>query len=284
MMRTLIIHGPMEGPVLVAVRQMSLILGPCKICPASDFKPGMNEGYGFFVLAGQPASFQAGGPLSEFISSNRTWLARSHAALVGIGTEIPVTDGVLREAGAALGGIDLLIEPLGMGANGADLGELVNCALRIRAARLKYMKAMPRDEIRKRIETVLSSELYLILCTASGASVRGTTIGYTYKDGFVYAFCEGSEKYANLLRNPEISLALYTMPEKVGLQISGSATIAYPGTDEYRDMCQLLKRDHKRYMGLPFQLVGIIIKLHKAEYYLARLKDEGYYTKQVYYF
>lgn len=283
MTRTIVFYETATDTSRTAVRQMSLILGPCKCYPLSDFKKEVAEKYEYLVLGGdgvEPCLTR----LNSFISVNKGWLSTKLTAFFMVGDNATSTWATLETLNRGLNGTASHLEVIPGGSNGVEPALLVESAMRLRAVKSRNLKAMPHDELKKRIEDILKSELYLILCTGAGTRVRGTTIGYTYQDGKVYAFCEGSEKYANLLLSPSVSLALYTMPEKAGLQISGTAVICYPGTPEYVEMCRLLKRDHQRYLNLPFQLNGIIITLHKAEYYLAKLKDQGYDTKQVYYF
>ena len=84
--------------------------------------------------------------------------------------------------------------------------------------------------------------------------------------------------------DPRVALAFYRIPQKDGFQASGSATVVYPGTEAYRELCARLGRDHERLSSLPFALNGLVIRLHKAEYYSAAMREEGYDSKQVYYF
>jgi len=283
MTRTLILHETVSDTTRTAVRQMSLVLGPCKCYSLSDFKKELVEKYEYLIIGGdgvEPSLTK----LNSFISANKDWLSTKLTAFFIIGGDATSAWAALETLNHGLNGIASHLEVIPGGANGVEPALLVESAMRLRAVKSRNLKVMTHDELKKRIEDILKSELYLILGTGAGTRVRGTTIGYTYQDGKVYAFCEGSEKFANLLLNPNVSLALYTMPEKAGLQISGTAVICYPGAPEYAEMCRLLRRDHQRYLNLPFQLNGIIITLHKAEYYLAKLKDQGYDTKQVYYF
>jgi hypothetical protein len=282
MTRTIIVHDIDSAPALSAIQKMALILGPAKACRTADFKADFKEAYSSYVFMAEAAG-RGLANIRNLVGTNAEWLKAKPVAFVGFAPESAPLDRELRGIAALLGS-DPLVVTVPSGANGPATRQVVDTGMRIRAYRSLTYRTLPREELRKRIEAILNSELYLILCTADGGCVRGTTIGYHYRDGFVYAFCEGSEKYANILLNPNVSLALYTMPEKAGLQISGTASICYPGTPEYEDMCRLLKRDVKRYLNLPFQLNGLVIKLHKAEYYLAKLKDEGFHTKQVFNF
>jgi hypothetical protein len=280
MTRTLIVF---DNPELLetVVKPMSLILGPSKYCRMSEFKDEYKAAYQYFVIGGAADASGKTGVVDSFISANRQWLGEKQVALFARAENpVPAAAGLV-EASQSLG-LSVPVEVIPGTAGHVDIAQVVEAAMRLRSVRPQ--KRMDPAEVKKRIEAILSKELYLILGTASGARVRATTIGYTYKDGYVYFFAEGSEKYANLLLNPHVSLALYTFPEKEGVQLSGTASILYPGSKEYEEMCRLLGRDHQRYLGLAFLLNGIAIKLHKGEYYRGTLGKEGYETKQACYF
>jgi hypothetical protein len=280
--RTLIIFETSRDLNMAAIRKMALILGPCKTCGPLTFSAPMSEAYDAFVVGGDLDEKGLSGGLSDFLKANREWLRKKPAMLFGL-TADPARDRAgLEKAGGEIKAAGCWL--VASGENGPALPELVEAAMQMRAAKNLHVRTMPREELKKRVEAILQSEPYLVLCTGAGTQVRGTTIGYRYLDGVVYAFCEGSEKYANLLLNPNVCLAVWTMPEKEGLQVSGTAEIVYPGTEAYRQYCLKLGRDYNRYNNLPFQLNLVVIRLHKAEYYLAALKDEGYEGKLAYSF
>jgi hypothetical protein len=280
--RTLIIFETSRDANLAAIRKMALILGPAKSCGPLTFKTEMAEAYDVFVLGGDLNEKGLPLGLAGFLTANRAWLRKKPVQLFGL-TPDPARDRhVLEKEAGEIGGVRCCL--VASGESGPALPDLVEAALEMRAAKNLYAKTMPREELKKRVEAILASEPYLVLCTGAGARVRGTTIGYRYLDGTVYAFCEGSEKYANLLLNPNVSLAVWTLPEKEGLQVSGVAEIVYPGTEAYRQYCLKLGRDPVRYNNLAFQLNLVVIRLQKAEYYLAALKDEGYEGKLTYNF
>jgi hypothetical protein len=260
---------------------MSFIIGSARCLPIEEYSPAGNES-GHFIIGGV---LEAGGDskIAAFIAANKEWLSPKEVALFGIGGDEDAVRARLSELAAPLGNV-LAAEVIPAGKNGADVAQLVAAALRIRAKFRERRKKMPAAGVRQLIEDILKSEAYLVLATGGGANLRATTIGYTYRDGHVYAFCEGAEKFANILLDNRVALAFYRMPEKDGLQASGTATIVYPGTEAYRRMCNLLGRDHDRLVSLPFNLNGLDIKLHKAEYYRASLRDEGYESKQAHYF
>lgn len=277
----LVLHLPDASSQTVA-RQMSLIIGSARCLRLQECTPTCREKYDYFVIGGALED-EGTAKLAGFIRANQDWLSQKEVVLFGIGSDEETIRVQLSELAVPLGGV-LALEAIYAGRNGADVAQLVAAALRIRAKFREHRKKMPADEVRKLVEGILKSESYLILATGAGGSLRATTIGYTYRDGHVYAFCEGAEKFANILLNDRVALAFYRMPEKDGLQATGTATVVYPGTGEYRQMCVLLGRDHDRLISLPFHLNGLDIKLHKVEYYRASLREEGYESKQVYYF
>jgi len=266
-----------------AARQMSLIIGSAQCLPFKEYKPEYQNNYNYFVIGGR-LDAKGAREITKFINANCEWLKWKEVVLFGLGRDINTTKTRLTELERSLANSLLAIEHVSCGENGVDTAELVSVALRIRANFHERRKKMSATEVKKLVEDLFQSEAYLILATGAGPNIRATTIGYSYRDGHVYAFCEGAEKFANILLNDRVALAFYRMPEKDGLQASGTATIVYPGTRAYRDMCALLGQDHDRLMSLPFHLNGLDIKLHKVEYYRANLREQGYESKQVYYF
>lgn len=272
-----------DGDNELAVKKIALVLGSARCCRLEEYLPAYRESYDYFVIGGALGEENTA-KLGDFIGANQGWLSQKRVALFSLDGEETASTARLSELSTPLAGSIVSTEHIPGGKNGVDIIQLVVAARRIRAKFGEYRKKMPPSEVRRRVENILKSEAYLILGTGSGASLRGTTIGYTYRDGHVYAFCEGAEKFANILLNEHVALAFYRMPEKDGLQATGTASVVCPGTGEYRQMCARLGRDYERLMSLPFHLNGLDIKLHRAEYYQAKLRQEGYESKQVCYF
>jgi hypothetical protein len=274
---------PTDNVSEAAARQISLIIGSARCLPFSEYKPEYQDAYEYIVIGGSLGTTGTN-EIARFINTNCQWLAWKEVALFSLGGDFKTAGEQLSEIARPLVTNVLAIEHIPGGENGFDTADLVPVALHIRAKFRERRKKMPPEEVKKMIEDLLKSEPYLVLATGCGANIRATTIGYSYQSGHVYAFCEGAEKFANLLLNNRVALAFYRMPEKDGLQASGTATIVYPGTVAYREMCALLGKDHGRLVSLPFNLNGLDIKLHKVEYYRADLRGQGYESKQVHYF
>lgn len=278
----LILYLPENNGEIVA-RQISLIIGSARCQSFQQYDSSLQGKYGASIIGGV-LSGEGYTKIAAFIQANRDWLQPNEVALFGLGDDKATTLTRLSQLASLLGDGVLAVEAIYANENGADMTQLVNAALRIRVKIRERRKKLPAAEVRRLVEAILASEPFLILATGNGKNLRATTIGYTYRNGHVYAFCEGAEKFANILLNNRVALAFYRLPEKDGLQATGTAEIVYPGTGEYRAMCDLLGRDYDRLMSLPFGLNGLDIRLDKTEYYNAELRGGGYESKQEYYF
>jgi len=277
----LILYLPEDSGEAVA-RRMALIIGSARCLPLQEFTSSLKDKYDYCVIGGSLAG-ERYAKIADFIQANKDWLAQKEVALFGLGDDEAVTRDRLSKLESLLAG-RVATEAIPARGNEVDIKILTDAALRIRSRFRESRKKMPAAEVRRLVEDIFKGEAFLILATGSGISLRATTIGYTYRDGHVYAFCEGAEKFANILLNNRVAMAFYRMPEKDGLQATGTAAIVYPGTPDYRQMCTLLGRDYDRLMSLPFGLNGLDILLDKVEYYNADLRHEGYESKQTYHF
>ena len=268
-----------------SVRQFASIIGSARCCRLEDFTPDYFESHDYFIIGGTLEKGHVTADLSGFLARNLDRLKGKQVAFFALGGTAAETAPVLASLAAGLPTDGVFAsEHVPGGEHGIDTPSLVAAALRIRARFREMRPLMQPEEVRRRVEDILNAEAYIILCTGAGTQLRATTLGYKYRNGCVYAFCEGAEKFANILLNPRVALALYRMPDYDGLQATGSASVLYPGTDAYREMCELLGKDHQRLTSLPFALNGLVVKLHKAEYYSAKMRQDGYDSKQTCYF
>lgn len=274
-----------EGDAETSIRQFASIIGSARCCRLADFTPDYLETHDYFIIGGSFEKGHVTADLSGFIAANLDWLKQRKVAFFALGGTAVDMAPVLASLAAGLPADGVFAtEHIPGGEHGADEPALVAAAMRIRARFREMRPRLQPDEVRRRVEDILSAEAYLILCTGAGTELRATTIGYKYHDGCVYAMCEGAEKFANILLNPRVALALYRMPDYDGLQATGSASVLYPGTEAYRQMCELLGKDYGRLSALPFALNALVVKLHKAEYYSAKMRQDGYDSKQTCYF
>ena len=274
-----------DGAAETSVRQFASIIGSARCCRLADFTAEYFESHDFFIIGGTLEKGHVTADLAGFVSANLERLKEKRLAFFTFGGTAVETAPVLASLAAAIPADGVFAkEHIPGGEHGVDDPALAAAAMRIRARFRALRPPMQPEEIKRRVEDILGSEAYIILCTGAGTELRATTVGYKYLDGCVYAMCEGAEKFANILLNPRVALALYRMPDYDGLQATGSASVLYPGTEAYRQACELLGKDHARLTGLPFALNLLVVKLHKAEYYSAKMRAEGYDSKQTCYF
>ena len=312
MQLTFIIYESKYGSTEDAVKKMALMLAPSRYCRPAEFKSEFSKDCDFFVIGGPVYSENIDQRIFDFVSANNSWLSNKRVALFctcldtsdrAMGYLEPLMKilGNSVVSTQAIGGkiqlekldqADLnAMESFSQRSSGrpprdvdrSDLEKLVDYSLRIKSIKDMGYKPMPTEQLKTHLEEFLKSRNTCTLCTSFGTRVRGTTINYTYHEGHIYAICEGSEKFGNVLLNNNVSVALYG--EKfTGLQLSGTATILYHGSDELKEMIETTGRDYSQLMALPFFLNGLSIKLHKAEFFCPEFGKLGYGSKQTYLF
>jgi menaquinone-dependent protoporphyrinogen IX oxidase len=312
--RALLIYDSKYGSTEAVIKQMALILGPSRYCQPKEFK----EEYRSFelVVIGAPV-YRDSLPdtIVDFVATNHIWLRskrvaffctslgresgmRQLDALAGmiagnvcasrvIGGRLDVqrlderdaTDMTefCRKTGVLLRDVDL-----------RDTGEIINFALELKALKDDDDHRMPADRLAPLVEEFLASHNTCTLCTGSGYRVRGTPIEYSYQDGHLYLLSEGGEKFANLLLNPAVSVAIYDsyqgMNRLAGLQLSGQATIVDASSAEYQQVVDMKGISPIRITSLPILLNVIKIRLTTAEFIHSELRQRGYDMKQFYRF
>lgn len=123
------------------------------------------------------------------------------------------------------------------------------------------------------------------LSTGSGKRIRGTPIEYRYNNGFLYILSEGGEKFANILLNPNVSVAVFNeykgMNQLKGMQIKGTAEIIETGSEEYRNFLSMRNLKYENVMKLPSALHLIKIGIYRIEFLWSGFRDMGLDVKQI---
>lgn len=256
--------------------------------------------------------------IMAFAEANRAWLCARHVALVCVGLATspgavrsylqPLTD-LLGDCVTWTGGLGGRVTLAWLddedradiehardmrGHRGlADLNAyspeaVAEAALAIKAVRDSFAKAMPADELRRHIDGFLARHSTCTLCTGAGGHVRATPIEYGYRDGVLYLLSEGGEKFAHLMVNPHVSVAVYDpyegMEKLAGLQLLGSAELVAESADDYAAALALRGLDEVRLAELPFSLNLIRVRIERAELLWSGFKELGYDVRQVYAF
>ena len=138
------------------------------------------------------------------------------------------------------------------------------------------------------IETFLQQHNTCVLATGCESTVRATPIEYIYEKGNLYMFSEGGTKFANLYRNPKVSVAVfdsYAGFEKLaGLQMEGMCRMIEPDEAIYATIAEKRGITKKKIAVMPVILHVLEIKLTTAVFLWAGFFKLGKAVRQVYLF
>lgn len=314
MQRTLILYDSRYGSTAEVAETLALILGPARTCRIGDFEMRLRD-FEFFVI-GFPVYKGVISPgVWNFVRENLSWLSERNIALFC--TCLDKNDGEdnLSRLRDLLGPGVIVSRPLGgrmsvERLDGKDLigmesfckrrdfafqdidtlsmEEVIDFALEVKRQRDALVPSMPKRDLRILVESFLASHNTCTLATASRGRVRATPIEYTYQDGHIYLLSEGGEKYANLIENDSVSIAVYepyeSMDSVAGMQISGTASIVKPSSPEFRSILRIKGLKPERLASLLINLNLIKIRLEKAEILYAKLKSRGHEITQMFFF
>lgn len=102
--------------------------------------------------------------------------------------------------------------------------------------------------------------------------MRCTPIEYTYREGALYLLSEGGERFAHLMLNRQVSVAVYNkytgMASLGGVQITGTAAIVDQGSTEYAEILELKGLNPDQFVALPMDLNLIRIDIRRGSCYI----------------
>lgn len=309
MLKTLIIYESKYGTTRKVAKYLSLVLGPAHYCTTSQFQPEY-EDFDLVIVGSPIYSGKILPPVSRFLEDQAEWLEGKLVALFS--TSISPEDGYEKLVDMekilgkdvpkkALGGtlkldsldsddqrdLELFSEMVGFPLEDMDLfnlEEVLEYALELKNIRDNLLPAMPTAELQEAVERFLKSHNTCTLSTSFQERVRSTPIEYTYHQGHLYLLSEGGEKFANLLRNNQVSVAVYedytTMNNLAGMQISGEASLVET-EDEYQDIISMKGLNVNMIRNLPFNMNIIKIKVNRIEFLYSEFARKGYGTKQI---
>lgn len=144
-------------------------------------------------------------------------------------------------------------------------------------------KALDRDTLKQEVITFLKEHKILALATA-GKEVRATPLEYSYKDGALYIFSEGGEKFANLKVNKQVAAAIFDANGAFGslksLQIKGTASMVDLFSDEYNEAALQRKIPLEALKKLPEPMWLIKIVPDEIVELNSSFKKKGYNSRQ----
>lgn len=284
-----------------AVKDIALITGPSRYCKTAEFKEQYSKfDYICFVLSENKCSSQ----ILEFIYNNIGWLKEKKIVLLYNAYDSQLHISLCIKEIHKLLDKNLIYEdcfyfdkdelkikkfknkPKDYAYKLMELNEhFIKYAADIRSIMEDDIKKYPEELLKNKIEEFLHRHNTCTLCTASNDMVIGTPIEYIYENGKIYIITEGGRKFINLLRNDNVSIAVYEnysgFANLEGLQLSGRATIIDYNDYEYDEIIKLKKLEPKNIKKLNMLMNVIKIDLYRATFLSADIKKEGYEAKQV---
>lgn len=308
MNRTLVVYQSKYGSTKAIAEKLALILGPAVAITPSEY----NESFKDFntVVIGSPIySEKILNEIKEFIKNNLEWLKTKKIALFTVSlspsSEKSFSDmlELLGDSVVWQGTFGGIYDPTLLDKNDCQAMEqfskitgfsneyknfanetlLVEKALEIKRL-LKNTLTMPHDKLKNYLEKFLLRHNTCTLCTGHNNEVRATPIEYLYFNEALYFFTEGGEKFAHILVNPHVSVAVYDnyagFQKLGGLQISGTAEIICSGSKEYIKVASVKGLDTAKLKKLPVALNMIKVNLNSCEVLSSEIGRDGYEVRQ----
>ena len=313
MQKTLIIYESKYGTTEKIAKYLSLVLGPAKYCKTSEFKDEFKD-FDLILLGSPIYSGKIVPKIIDFIEKNINWLKTKKIALFC--TCISTKDGnenltklekILGKVitKRALGGIlkhnkldeedsqalKEFSENIGFTFDDTDnfnLEDIINYGLELKSLKDDLIPLMPSLQLKNLIEEFLDSHNTCTLSTSYKERVRSTPIEYTYNNGYIYLISEGGEKFANLLLNNNVSIAVYEdyigMNNLAGMQITGIASLIERNENEYKDVITMKGLNLNFINNMAVNMNIIKIKISEIEFLYSKFKKMGYEPKQIFIF
>ena len=309
MQKTVIVYESEYGTTEKIAKYLSLVLGPAKYCKTADFSDNYKD-FDFIIIGSPIYSGKILPKITEFIEENINWLKKKNVSLFC--TCINIEDGnenlialekilgnVITKR--VLGGILKLdrlkendsqllkefSEKLDFKLGDMDkfkLEDVVNYALELKLIKDDLIPKMPVTDLKNILEEFLTNHNTCTLSTSHKQRVRSTPIEYNYNNGYIYLLSEGGEKFANILLNKDVSVAVYedytNMDNLAGMQISGTASVV-ENKEEYKNIIAMKGLNLNFIKKMPVNMNIIKIKIKKIEFLYSKFKKMGYEPKQI---
>ena len=166
----------------------------------------------------------------------------------------------------------------------ADPVAFADAAVALRRRLYREASEMPVPELRALVMDGLAARTTCALCTGHGDEVRATPIEYLLIEDRLYLLSEGGEKFAHLLANPRVSVAVYdpfvSMSSLFGLQLTGRAALVPFWSAEYGEALAAKGLAPERVRALPVLIHLVRIDLEEAELVSSEAQRRGYAARQ----
>jgi menaquinone-dependent protoporphyrinogen IX oxidase/uncharacterized protein YhbP (UPF0306 family) len=313
MQRTLILYESRLGSTKEAAGILSMILGPARLQKIGEENGDLDPRDLDFLVIGAPVYKGVISPLVwNYIRKNKSRISDIPSALFCTCLDKKGGNRILDDMAELIGKNVLIKKAIG-GRLAVDrieekdieamqaffnrmsrsyenidmmaLEEIVSFGMEIKATRDSLLQMMAEDELMPLVEAFLASHKTCTLATAFKRQVRATPLEYTYQNGNLYMISEGGVKFANLIQNDSVSVAINdeyrSMESLAGMQISGFAEMLDPGSKEYADVLRLKGISQERISSLGIAMNMIKVKIKKIEFLNARLKAKGQQITQI---
>ena len=311
MQRTLVVYESRYGSTRIVAKTIALIMGAAVHCVVDEFKTEYKDFD--FVVIGSPIYMGDVEPkIKGFIHENQDWLSEKPVALFC--TCLDRRGGIdnLKSIEKSLGKDAVSIDTIGgrLKLNNLDLEdykaiesflrradlsfedmdffnieEVIEYALELKNLKERDMNKLDPSKLKVYVEKFLTSHNTCTLATSFKNRVRATPLEYTYKEEYIYILTEGGEKFANLLMNKNVSLAINDpykgMASLAGMQITGKCDIIPRESPEYKDVMDLKGIKMSAIEALPVNMNVIRIGLEKVEFLYWKFREEGYNARQI---
>lgn len=143
---------------------------------------------------------------------------------------------------------------------------------------------MDDDALFTAIEKFIQAHNTCALATGCGDFVRCTPIEYNYKGGRFWLLSEGGMKFRALEENKNVCLAIYNsytgFGQLGGMQITGTAELVEPWTDEYMELLAFKKISAANLKKLPVTMNLIKVTPVCIDFLCSEFKKSGFDSRQ----
>jgi len=145
-------------------------------------------------------------------------------------------------------------------------------------------KRMDRETLLAEIDAFLAARRVCALATGFGEFVRCTPIEYSWRDGKLWMFSEGGLKFSALEHNRNVCAAIYEEnPDFAalrGMQISGTAELTEPWSEEYRAQLAFRHIPEEAVRGLPHPMYLLCVTPARIDFLSAAFRERGFDARQ----
>jgi hypothetical protein len=261
-----------------SIQALACILGPSQVKPLEECDTF--SGYSRVLICAFPSS---GRKLMHFVLKNLPILAGKPVGLINLSED--ADPGWIPDVVALLGcsGQNAAVIALS-----APAEKFIDYALAFSISRHQPGSEMPRKELRNCIEDFLISHNTCTLSTSYQGKSFSAPLEYRYCDGHLYCLSEGGEKFAGILHNHRVSVAVFEpfsgFDRLAGMQIRGKADLVLPESIHYARIIDLWNGPARPLDEERMPLYAIEIKLLEVVFLWEGFRKKGLQTRQVYLF